>query len=99
VKYVLDTDIVTRLPKGDERVLSHLTDVEPRNVGIPLLVLAELLFGVEKSVRKVTTVLPPSLSRGWRLAARAGVGVDSIGASWAGLLESPRRFTCPGIRC
>ena len=38
--------------KGDERVLCHLVDVEPSDVGIPLLVLAELLFGVEKSIRK-----------------------------------------------
>ena len=52
MKYVLDTNIVTRLLKGDERVLSHLADVEPNDVGIPLLVLAELLFGAEKSVRK-----------------------------------------------
>ena len=52
MKYVLDTNIVTRLLKGDERVLSHLADVEPSDVGIPLLVLAELLFGAEKSVRK-----------------------------------------------
>jgi predicted nucleic acid-binding protein len=48
VKYVLDTNIVTRLLKGDERVLGHLADVEPSDVGIPLLVLAELLFGAEK---------------------------------------------------
>ena len=52
MKYVLDTNIVTRPLKGDERVLSHLVDVEPSDVGIPLLVLAELLFGAEKSLRK-----------------------------------------------
>jgi tRNA(fMet)-specific endonuclease VapC len=52
VKYVLDTNIVIRLLKGDERVLGHLVDVEPCDVGVPLLVLAELLFGAEKSVRK-----------------------------------------------
>jgi predicted nucleic acid-binding protein len=43
VKYVLDTNIVTRLLKGDERVLGHLADVEPSDVGIPLLVPAELV--------------------------------------------------------
>lgn len=52
MKYVLDTNIVARLLDGDERVLSHLTDVEPSDVGIPLLVLAELLFGAEKSARR-----------------------------------------------
>jgi predicted nucleic acid-binding protein len=51
VKYVRDTNIVTRLLKGDERVLGHLADVESSDVGIPL-VLSELLFGAEKSVRK-----------------------------------------------
>ena len=52
MKYVLDTNIVTRLLGGDERVLAHLVDVDPSDVGIPLLVLAELLFGAEKSVRR-----------------------------------------------
>ncbi len=51
MKYVRDTNIVTRLLKGDERVLGHLADVESSDVGIPL-VLSELLFGAEKSVRK-----------------------------------------------
>jgi predicted nucleic acid-binding protein len=38
VKYVLDTNIVTRLLSGDERVLAHLVEVDPSDVGIPLLV-------------------------------------------------------------
>jgi hypothetical protein len=29
VKCVLDTNVVTRVLKGDQRVLSHLADVEP----------------------------------------------------------------------
>jgi len=52
VKYVLDTNVVARLLDGDERVLAHLGDVDPSDVGIPLLVLAELLFGAEKSARR-----------------------------------------------
>lgn len=52
MKYVLDTNIVARLLSGDERVLAHLADVDPSDVGIPLLVLAELLFGAEKSARR-----------------------------------------------
>jgi len=51
VRYVLDTNMVVRLLDGDERVLSHLVDVEPSDVGISLLVFAELLFGAEKSKR------------------------------------------------
>jgi tRNA(fMet)-specific endonuclease VapC len=52
VKYVLDTNIVVRLLAGEERVLAHLSDVDSSDVGIPLLVLAELLFGAEKSARR-----------------------------------------------
>jgi len=52
VKYVLDTNVVARLLDGDERVLRHLVDIEPSEVGIPLLVLAELYFGAEKSERR-----------------------------------------------
>lgn len=36
MKYVLDTSIVARPLRGDERVLAHL-DVDPSDVGIPLL--------------------------------------------------------------
>ena len=52
MKYVLDTNIVARLLDGEERVFSHLADVEPSDVGIPLLVVAELMFGAEKSARR-----------------------------------------------
>jgi predicted nucleic acid-binding protein len=31
VKYALDTNIVARLLDGDERVLAHLGDVDPRD--------------------------------------------------------------------
>jgi len=33
-------------------VLGHLGDIDPSDVGIPLLVHAELLFGAERSARK-----------------------------------------------
>jgi tRNA(fMet)-specific endonuclease VapC len=52
VKYVLDTNVVVRLLCGDEHVMAHLSDVDPSDVGIPLLVVAELLFGAEKSARR-----------------------------------------------
>ena len=52
MKYVLDTNVVSRVLDGDERVLLPLAEVESRDVGIPLLVLAELLFGAEKSGRR-----------------------------------------------
>ena len=47
VKYVLDTNAVGRVLDGDERAMGALAAVEPQDVGIPLLALAELRFGVE----------------------------------------------------
>ena len=47
-----EAEVQIRHRKLDERVLSQLADAEPSDVGIALLVLAELLFGAEKSVRK-----------------------------------------------
>lgn len=52
MKYVLGTNVVARLLDGEKRVLRHLVDVEPRDVGIPLVVFAELYFGAEKSGRR-----------------------------------------------
>lgn len=45
-------NVVVRLLDDDERVLRRLENVEPRDVGIPMGVLAELWFGAEKSSRK-----------------------------------------------
>lgn len=86
MKYVLDTNVVSRVLDGDERALGALAAVEPQDVGIPLLVLAELLFGAEKSARREENrkrveamtqrfpVLPMSLSLVERYAAvRAAV--------------------------
>ena len=75
--------MATRRLKGDERVLGHLADVEPpSDVGIPLLVLAELLFGAEKSVRNEQNGARIKTSR-----ARRGHG--SLGQNRA---ASVRRF-------
>jgi tRNA(fMet)-specific endonuclease VapC len=52
VRYVLDTNIVARLLDGDPRVTTRLTSVAVDDVGIPLVVFAELLFGAEKSARR-----------------------------------------------
>jgi len=48
----LVTNVVSRVLDGEERVLGPLAAVEPHEVGIPLLVLVELLFGAEKSGRR-----------------------------------------------
>ncbi len=52
MKYVLDTNVVVRVLGGDQRALERLRGVEPADVGIPLVVLAELWFGAEKSTRR-----------------------------------------------
>jgi tRNA(fMet)-specific endonuclease VapC len=52
VRYVLDTNVVARLLDGDERVTARLAEVSTDEVGMPLVVFAELLFGAEKSARR-----------------------------------------------
>ncbi|HET7538567.1 MAG TPA: PIN domain-containing protein [Polyangiaceae bacterium] len=52
MKYVLDTNIVARLLEGDPRVVPRVAGLGVSSLGIPLVVLAELLFGVEKSARR-----------------------------------------------
>ena len=52
MKYVLDTNIVARLLEGDPRVVPRVADVGVSGFGMPLVVFAELLFGVEKSARR-----------------------------------------------
>ena len=52
MRYVLDTNIVARLLDDDARLLRRLAGVSARDVGLPLLVLAELLFGAEKSNKR-----------------------------------------------
>jgi tRNA(fMet)-specific endonuclease VapC len=52
VKYVLDTNVVARLLDNDARVALQFAAVAADSVGMPLVVLAELLFGVEKSARR-----------------------------------------------
>jgi tRNA(fMet)-specific endonuclease VapC len=50
VKYLLDTDICIYLMKNRaEKVLKRLKTLEPGDVGISSITLAELHFGVEKS--------------------------------------------------
>ena len=52
MRYVLDTNIVARLLEGDPRVVPRVAGLEADSFGIPLVVFAELLFGVEKSARR-----------------------------------------------
>ena len=52
MRYVLDTNVVARLLDNDARVALRFAAVATDSVGMPLVVLAELLFGVEKSSRR-----------------------------------------------
>ena len=52
MKYVFDTNVVARLLDNDARVALRFAAVAADSVGTPLVVLAELLFGVEKSSRR-----------------------------------------------
>jgi tRNA(fMet)-specific endonuclease VapC len=51
VTYVLDTNAVSALMKGDPAVVERLAAVAPADIAIPQPVLAELAFGLERLPR------------------------------------------------
>jgi tRNA(fMet)-specific endonuclease VapC len=51
VIYVLDTNAVSALMKGNEAVVERLAATEPANVAVPRPVLAEIAFGIERLLR------------------------------------------------
>ena len=51
MKYVLDTNAVSALMKGDARVLERLKLERRGDVGVPQPVLAEIAYGIERLPR------------------------------------------------
>ena len=52
MNYCLDTNIVIAALNGDERVLNRLAAIPSHDIIIPLIVVAELLYGAQRSVRR-----------------------------------------------
>ena len=48
MKYVLDTNAVSALMKGDKHVIERLRNVPKSDVYIPQPVLAEIAYGIER---------------------------------------------------
>jgi tRNA(fMet)-specific endonuclease VapC len=51
VKYVLDTNAVSALMKGDVRVIGRLEQVGKNEVAVPQPALAEIAYGIERLPR------------------------------------------------
>jgi tRNA(fMet)-specific endonuclease VapC len=51
VKYVLDTNAVSALVKGDAQIIERLRQVGKNDVGVPQPVLAEIAYGIERLPR------------------------------------------------
>ena len=51
VRYVLDTNAVSALMKGEPRVVARLAAVSRADVGVPHPVLAEIAYGIERLPR------------------------------------------------
>jgi tRNA(fMet)-specific endonuclease VapC len=51
VKYVLDTNVVSRLMKGDPNVIGHLKAVSRADVCMPQPVVAEISYGIQRLSR------------------------------------------------
>ncbi len=51
MKYVLDTNAVSALMKGDATMLKSLSTVSKQEVGVPQPVLAEIAYGIDRLPR------------------------------------------------
>jgi len=51
LKYVLDTNVLSALMKGEPRVVERLRHAAPRDVAVPQPVLAEIAYGIERLPR------------------------------------------------
>lgn len=51
MRYVLDTNAVSALMRGDPKVLARLKEVARTDVCVPQPVLAEISYGIERLVR------------------------------------------------
>jgi tRNA(fMet)-specific endonuclease VapC len=51
VKYILDTNAVSALMRGDETMLKRLGGVPKNEVGVPQPVIAEIEYGIERLPR------------------------------------------------
>lgn len=49
--YVLDTNAISALMKGNPSVVERLATTEPAQVGVPQPVMAEIAFGIERLPR------------------------------------------------
>ena len=64
MKYVLDTNIAVALLEQRSQVTERVAELSAHDVGLPVIVLAELLFGARRSMR-----VDANLDRVERLAA------------------------------
>jgi tRNA(fMet)-specific endonuclease VapC len=51
MKYVLDTNAVSALMKGDSQVIGRLEQAGKKDVGVPQPALAEIAYGIERLPR------------------------------------------------
>jgi tRNA(fMet)-specific endonuclease VapC len=51
VKYVLDTNIIAALLNANADVLERMSTIAASDVGIPVVVVSELLYGAHRSAR------------------------------------------------
>jgi tRNA(fMet)-specific endonuclease VapC len=56
MKFLLDTNAVIAIFRGDEKMLARLRQHKPTDFGLPAIVLHELFYGATKSQRKLENV-------------------------------------------
>lgn len=91
MKYLLDTNVVSSLMKGDPTVLAHLLRVAPEDVLIPQPVIAEITFGIERLAHsKRQEALVTSLQRIKSDIARAN-WTDEVSATFGAVKATLER--------
>jgi tRNA(fMet)-specific endonuclease VapC len=56
MKFLLDTNAVIAILRGDEKMLARLRQHKPTDFGLPAIVLHKLFYGATKSQRKLENV-------------------------------------------
>ena len=79
MKFVLDTNTVSALMRGDESVVERIARVRPDEVAVPQPVIAEIAYGVER--------LPSSKRREWLEARFARVADELPRVNWSDMVS------------
>lgn len=54
--WIMDTDYLSQLQRGDQRILAHLAQIKPPSIGITIITVEEQIRGRLAKIRQVETM-------------------------------------------